>query len=84
VRYDIPVAWCATPETAARQIELWSFYFSAEYVKRVNDLLRAAHAIATETAKNISRAVKQDALCRALAPHSGVFGSVRGSAKIAD
>lgn len=42
IRYDIPVVWTPSPETAARQVEVWAWYFSREAVERVNHLFRAA------------------------------------------
>jgi ERCC4-type nuclease len=36
----IPVVWSATPETAARLIERWAFYFTREIIEAVNDLWR--------------------------------------------
>lgn len=44
VRWDIPIAFCETPEAAALQIERHAFYFVREYVKRINDLLRGSRA----------------------------------------
>lgn len=43
VRYDVPVMFCDTGETAATRIESWAFYFAREMVEVVNDLWRSAH-----------------------------------------
>ena len=40
VRYDLPVVFIGTPETAAREIERWVCWFSREVVKSANSLLR--------------------------------------------
>jgi ERCC4-type nuclease len=40
VRFDIPLAWCQTPEAAARLIELWAYYYCREIVHSANELLR--------------------------------------------
>jgi ERCC4-type nuclease len=40
IRYDLPVAFAATTEIGAREIERWVFYFSREAVKSANNLLR--------------------------------------------
>ena len=40
VRFDTPVAFCATPAGAALQIESWAWWFSREMVEQVNQLAR--------------------------------------------
>lgn len=39
IRYDVPVAWCASPAIAAQQIESWICWFAREQLK-------LAHALA--------------------------------------
>jgi len=41
-RYDVPVVYASSPVEAARMVEGWAFYFSREYVRAANELLRAA------------------------------------------
>jgi ERCC4-type nuclease len=41
-RYDCPVVFSPTPQTAAHQIELWVYYFSREIVVNANNLFRAS------------------------------------------
>ena len=40
VRYDLPVVFAETPESAALQVERWAFWFSREVVENANNLLR--------------------------------------------
>lgn len=40
-RYDCPVVFRHTPESAAHQIESWAFWFAREMVEMVNNLQRA-------------------------------------------
>jgi DNA excision repair protein ERCC-4 len=40
VRYDLPVVFAETPQSAALQIERWAFYFAREVVENANNLLR--------------------------------------------
>jgi DNA excision repair protein ERCC-4 len=40
-RYDLPVVFTPTPESAALQVESWAFWFSREIVEECNGLLRA-------------------------------------------
>jgi ERCC4-type nuclease len=40
VRYDLPAVFSPTPETAARQVERWAFYFSREIVENIYALRR--------------------------------------------
>jgi ERCC4-type nuclease len=40
VRYDLPVVFAETPESAALQVERWVFWFARELVESANDLLR--------------------------------------------
>lgn len=42
VRYDVPVVFCETAETAATRIESWAYWFAREMVETVNDLRRGA------------------------------------------
>jgi ERCC4-type nuclease len=44
-RYDCPVVFRSDPEAAARQIELWAFYFSRELVESINNLWRASNSM---------------------------------------
>ena len=48
VRFDIPVVFADTPETAARQVERWAWYFAREQTERINDLLRGTAAPAKD------------------------------------
>ena len=41
VRYDLPVVFSETPESAGRRIERWAFWFAREMVETVNSLWRA-------------------------------------------
>jgi DNA excision repair protein ERCC-4 len=38
-RYDMPVVWCPSPESAALQVESWTWWYSREIVKAANALL---------------------------------------------
>jgi DNA excision repair protein ERCC-4 len=40
IRYDVPVVFTETPETAGRLVEHWAFWFAREMVERVNALWR--------------------------------------------
>jgi DNA excision repair protein ERCC-4 len=40
VRYDVPVVFCETVDSAAKRIESWSYWFAREMVETVNDLRR--------------------------------------------
>ena len=39
-RFDVPVYFCATPATAATQIERWAFYFLRERLNAAADIMR--------------------------------------------
>ena len=39
-RFDVPVYFCATPATAATQIERWAFYFLRERLNAASETLR--------------------------------------------
>jgi ERCC4-type nuclease len=41
VRYDCPIVFCPTAESAARKIETWAFWFARETVESVNNLYRS-------------------------------------------
>jgi len=41
VRYDLPVVFFETPESAGCRIERWAFWFAREMVESVNDLWRS-------------------------------------------
>ena len=41
VRYDVPVVFCDTADSAANRIESWAYWFSREMVETVNQLRRA-------------------------------------------
>jgi len=41
VRFDVPVVFCETPETAGHQVESWCYWFARELVSNANTLLRA-------------------------------------------
>jgi DNA excision repair protein ERCC-4 len=43
VRYDVPVVFCETAETAASRIESWAFWYAREQVQVVNELRRGAN-----------------------------------------
>jgi ERCC4-type nuclease len=40
VRFDLPVVFADSPESAALQVERWAFWFARELVESANDLLR--------------------------------------------
>ena len=40
VRYDVPIVFCDTAQTAAARIESWAYWFAREMVQVVNDLWR--------------------------------------------
>jgi DNA excision repair protein ERCC-4 len=42
IRYDCPVVFCPCPESAARQIEAWVFWFAREMVETVNEMWRGS------------------------------------------
>jgi len=42
IRYDLPIVWAETPETAAREIERWIWFLAREVVENANDLLRGS------------------------------------------
>ena len=42
VRFDIPVAFAASPADAGRLVEEWAFWFAREVVENANALARAA------------------------------------------
>jgi len=39
-RYDIPVVFDATPEQAGRRIESWAFWFSRDFLKVANEIMK--------------------------------------------
>jgi ERCC4-type nuclease len=47
VRYDLPVVFSPTPESAALQIERWAYYFSREMTRITNDLYRGCSGTPT-------------------------------------
>ena len=44
-RYDIPVVWSASPESAALLVESWAWWVSREIVASANDLLRGVQTV---------------------------------------
>ena len=44
-RYNVPVAWAATPSAAAEMVESWTYWFAREIVEAANDLLRDHRAL---------------------------------------
>jgi ERCC4-type nuclease len=40
IRYDLPIVFAETVESAALQVERWAFWFCREVVENANDLLR--------------------------------------------
>jgi ERCC4-type nuclease len=50
IRYDLPVVFIGTPETAAREIERWVWWFSRRVVEDANNLLRGCTANLTPSA----------------------------------
>jgi ERCC4-type nuclease len=44
IRYDCPVVFEPTPETAARRVECWAWYYAREAVESVNSLFRGTAA----------------------------------------
>jgi DNA excision repair protein ERCC-4 len=47
----VPVVFCPTAEDAARQVEVWAFWYAREVVQAANDLLRAHRAAISEAEK---------------------------------
>ena len=43
-RYDLPVVFCETAESAAGRVESWVWWFAREIVELVNDLWRGCQA----------------------------------------
>jgi DNA excision repair protein ERCC-4 len=43
-RYNVPVVFKATPEQAARQVEVWIWYYARELVENTNAIYRATKA----------------------------------------
>jgi DNA excision repair protein ERCC-4 len=52
VRYNVPVVFCETAESAASRIELWAFYFAREMVQAVNELWRSGRREANFAARH--------------------------------
>ena len=44
VRFDVAVVFSPTPDDAARQVEIWAYWFAREVVCAANDLLRGGSA----------------------------------------
>jgi len=45
IRYDLPVVFTAVPESAAREIERWAWFFAREVVQNGNNLLRGCKSV---------------------------------------
>lgn len=41
IRYDVPVVWADTPETAALNVERWAMYYAREVLKRATSITQA-------------------------------------------
>jgi ERCC4-type nuclease len=41
IRFDLPITFCPTPETAAHQLERWAFYFAREIILNAIRLVKS-------------------------------------------
>lgn len=55
VRFDIPVVFADTPESAATLVENWVWYFAREHVQIANGLLRETKAYEKEKNADYSK-----------------------------